>query len=318
MALVTLKEILKDTEVKKYAVGMFDIINLEMTNAVIAAAEEERSPVILALAEMHTPTVAQLESIASIAVDAAKRARVPVAVHFDHGFTLENIVRAMHNGFSSVMFDGSMLNYALNKEKTREIVRLAKIFGASVEAELGHVGGNEGEENDKYDLIYTEPDAAREFVEQTGIDALAVSIGTVHGNYKKEPRLDLERLKAIRRAVDVPLVLHGGSGLSDQDFCSCIANGIAKVNIYTDIIQAAVQRIICEIINPGGDSGTLLSSTVDLNADEMLQQFTGNIRDLLAGKKQAIQYPQLMEMSIDGMKLQIKRKLQLFGSNDKA
>lgn len=242
MSIVTLKEILQDAKAGQYGVGMFDVQNLEMAAAVIEAAEEERAPVILALAEVHAVNPAVLTDIGTIAMTAARRAKVPAAVHFDHGTSLENIVRVLHLGFSSVMFDGSMLPYEKNVEETSKVVWLSRLFGASVEAELGHVAGAEGESADGSDAVYTDPGQARDFVERTGIDALAVSIGTVHGVYRSEPRLDMERLEKIRHEVTVPLVLHGGSGLSDEDFRNCISHGISKVNIYTEVVNAALNH----------------------------------------------------------------------------
>ena len=240
MAVVTLKEILQDAQAGKYGVGMFDVQNLEMTGAVIEAAEEAQSPVILALAEVHVVNPGILMDIGNMVMSAAQRARVPVAVHFDHGMSIENIVRVLHLGFSSVMFDGSMLPYEDNVKKTSEVVWISRLFGASVEAELGHVAGNEAEDTDGSDAVYTDPGQAKDFVHKTGIDALAVSIGTVHGVYRSEPRLDMERLGKIRDQVEVPLVLHGGSGLSNEDFQRCIEHGISKINIYTEVVNAAL------------------------------------------------------------------------------
>lgn len=242
VGVVTLREILEDARTKGYGVGMFDVQNMEMTRAVIEAAEEERAPVILALAEVHAENPGILADIGSMIMTAAQRSKVPVAVHFDHGVSIENIIRVLHLGFSSVMYDGSMLSYRENIENTSNVVWLARLFGASVEAELGHVAGNEAEDTDGSGAIYTDPEQAGDFVETTGIDALAVSIGTVHGVYHFEPNLDMERLEKIRNKVTVPLVLHGGSGLSDMDFQRCISHGISKINIYTEVVNAAMHH----------------------------------------------------------------------------
>lgn len=245
MAIATLNGILEDARKNHYAVGMFDVHNLEMVKAVIEAAELERAPVILALAEVHIQSARQMEYIGNIMVHAAHHARYPVAVHLDHSASAETMIRALHLGFSSVMYDGSQLPLEENIRLTARAVKLAKIFGASVEAELGHVGGSEGQEDGPDDGFLTDPDQAAQFAGQTGVDALAVSIGTVHGVYRKKPELNLELLGRISDRVSIPLVLHGGSGLGDQDFRNCIAGGIAKINIYTELVQAA-QRALAE------------------------------------------------------------------------
>ena len=314
MPIVTLKEILADAHKQHYGVGMFDVHNLEMTNAVIQAAEELRSPVIIALAEVHADTVRTLEDISNIMVYAAKRAKVPVCVHLDHGGHLETCIRVMHYGFSSVMFDGSMLPYEENIRRTAEVVRMASIFGASVEAELGHVGGAEGGGEDGHQVAYTDPEQAQDFVKQTGVDALAVSIGTAHGVYKEKPKLDLNRLRAIRAKVDVPLVLHGGSGLSDLDFRNCIQGGIAKVNIYTELVQRAVSRISCEVAAPHSESCRTCGAPQ--NQQELVEWLTAIVQPMLTGQG-AIPYPDLMRQSMDGMKQTVSERIKLFGSAGK-
>lgn len=276
MALVTLKDILKDAKDKKYGVGMFNTINLEMVRSIIGSAEQEKSPVIISLAEVHIP-YGSLEILAPIMVKAAKEARVPVAVHFDHGMTFDLIIKAMHLGFTSVMFDGSLLSYDENVSKTSDIVRLARIFGSSVEAELGHVGGAEGGGDDGHEAMYTNVEQAADFVNKTGVDALAVAIGTAHGEYKSKPKLDLERLEDISSRVEVPLVLHGGSGLSDEEFKNCIKKGISKINIFTDMSLAAVSRIKSEVA-------------------------------------QKISYPELINATVEGIKDEVVKKIRLFGS----
>lgn len=245
MALVTLQEILKDAQRNGYAVGMFDLHNLEMANAAVEAAEEEHSPVILALAEVHAQDERTRKNLADIAVICGKRARVPVAVHYDHGQNVGAVLQVLHRGFTSVMFDGSLLPYEENVRRTKEVVQFAKAFGASVEGEIGHVGGSEGAQTEE-DICYTEPEMAKKFAEETGVDALAVAIGTVHGLYRKTPRLDLERLRKIHSLVGVPLVLHGGSGLSEKNFRDCIQCGVSKINIYTEVAQTAADTIHSE------------------------------------------------------------------------
>ena len=234
--LVNLNEVLKKAQKEKYAVGLFNTTDTDMLQAVIEAAEESRSPVILGTAEVLLP-YGELKLIAPSVIAAAKRASVPVVVHYDHGLTFERCLEALQLGFSSVMFDGSAKAYGQNIEETKEIVKIAHAFGASVEGEIGHVGeaaqGDESLEN-----MYTTVAEAKEYLENTGVDALAVAIGSAHGVYKKKPKLNIERLKEIAGAVSVPLVLHGGSGLSDDDFKNTIRNGIAKVNIFTDLCLA--------------------------------------------------------------------------------
>lgn len=234
--LVNLNEVLKKAQKEKYAVGLFNTTDTDMLQAVIEAAEENRSPVILGTAEVLLP-YGELKLIAPSVIAAAKRASVPVVVHYDHGLTFERCLEALQLGFSSVMFDGSAKPYGQNIEETKEIVKIAHAFGASVEGEIGHVGeaaqGDESLEN-----MYTTVAEAKEYLENTGVDALAVAIGSAHGVYKKKPKLNIERLKEIADAVSVPLVLHGGSGLSDDDFRNTIREGIAKVNIFTDLCLA--------------------------------------------------------------------------------
>jgi len=317
MPIVTLNDILADACKHKYGVGMFDVHNLEMTNAVIDAAEEEHSPVIVALAEVHCTSVRVLEDISNIMVHAAKRATVPVCVHFDHGTQLENCVRVMHLGFSSVMFDGSMLPYEQNVSKSAEIVRLAAIFSASVEAELGHVGGAEGGGDDGHGMEYTDPDQSVDFVAKTGVDALAVSIGTAHGVYREVPKLDINRLRAIRAKSSVPLVLHGGSGLSDLDFRNCIQAGISKINIYTEIIQVAMKRINCELASPYSQGCKTVAKPTPASREELVAQLTAIIQPMLAGGGK-MKYPDLMRLSTEGMKEAVKYKMRLFGSSGMA
>lgn len=236
--LVTLREVLKDAQEKKYGVGLFNTVNLEMAKGVLAAAEELKSPVIIGTAEVLLP-YASLEELAYFLVPMAKKASVPVVLHYDHGLTDKKIVEAMRLGFSSIMYDCSTDTYENNIARVAQMVKIADMFGASVEGELGHVGANDESAGD--DSIYTEPEQARDFAQRTGVDALAVAIGTAHGAYKEKPRLDIGRLAEISRTVPVPLVLHGGSGLSDEDFKNCVANGISKINIFTDINCAAAK-----------------------------------------------------------------------------
>ena len=236
--LVTLEEILKDAEQKKYGVGLFNMLNLEMARGIIDAAEEEKSPLILGVAEVHLPYI-PFEYASEIMLSIAKKAKVPVCLHFDHGTDYNKILKAMSVGFTSVMYDGSALPYEVNIANTKEISKVAHALGISVEAELGHVGGAEGGGDDGAEAMYTEVDKVNDFIDRADIDALAVAIGTAHGQYKKARVLDISRLADIYKISKKPLVLHGGSGLSDKNFRDSINNGIRKVNICTEMCIAA-------------------------------------------------------------------------------
>ena len=239
--LVTLKEALGDAQKQGYAVGLFNTVNLEMAKAVISAAEESRSPVIVGSAEILLGHC-DIPQLADILLPMIQKSPVPIVLHSDHGLTYDRVIQALRCGFSSVMYDCSGCSLEENLKNCREMASIAHAFGASIEAELGHVGsgaaGSKESAGGEDHSVYTQPDQAKEFVEYTKVDALAVAIGTAHGPYLKTPKLDLQRLEEIRRTIDTPLVLHGGSGLSDQDFRNCIERGIAKINIFTDIDQA--------------------------------------------------------------------------------
>ena len=234
--LVTLNEVLKPAQREHYAVGLFNTTDSDMLEAAIAAAEELRAPIIIGTAEVLLP-YGELKLIAPGLIAAAKRAKVPVVIHYDHGLTFERTMEALKLGFSSVMFDASAKPHDENLAETAEVVRIAHAFGASVEGEIGHVGSAAACDNDKTDM-YTTPEEADEFIRATGVDALAVAIGSAHGVYKTKPKLNVQRLSEIRAKVDAPLVLHGGSGLSDDDFRNTIREGIAKVNVFTDLCLA--------------------------------------------------------------------------------
>ena len=237
--LVNLNDVLYDAQKKHYGVGLFNTTDSDMLEAVISAAEELRAPVIIGTAEVLLP-YGELQLIAPSIINMAKRASVPVVVHYDHGLTFERCMEALKLGFSSIMFDGSANELSENLRATAEMVKIAHSWGATVEGEIGHVGSADSNDNEADDM-YTTPEEAISFVEATGVDALAIAIGTAHGAYKTKPRLDIDRLSRIRSAVNTPLVLHGGSGLSDDDFRNTIKNGIAKVNIFTDLCIAGVE-----------------------------------------------------------------------------
>ena len=215
--LVDLKTILADTREKHYAVGLFNCVTLEMTKGILAAAEELHSPVIIGPAESLLPG-ASLAEYADMMLGMARRAGVPVALHFDHGFTPELVEEAIRLGFSSVMYDCSMLPFEENVRRTREMTAKAHAAGCSLEAEIGHVGSNGSAEEAVAKTIYTQPQDALRFAAESGCDALAVAIGTAHGVYAEKPVLNLDCLASIAGACSTPLVLQGGSGLSDDDY----------------------------------------------------------------------------------------------------
>ncbi|MGI6108540.1 MAG: class II fructose-bisphosphate aldolase [Eubacteriaceae bacterium] len=254
--LVTLNEILNVPEGQ--AVGAFDVTGLPELRAIIDAAEEAQVPVILSLAELHFG-IAPLELIAPSMMEAARAASVPVCVHLDHGVNLETVQKALDLGFTSVMYDGSALPYEQNIANTRASVEMAKKTGASVEAELGRMQSDEGhtgkiDQDLKPEDYYTVPSEAQDFVDKTGVDALAISFGTAHGVYKAEPKLDFDRIAQIKEATGIPLVMHGGSGVSDDDYRKVIHAGINKINYYTYMSMAGAQAVK-ELIDEKGIDG---------------------------------------------------------------
>ena len=230
MSISNMKELIIDAESDNCAVGAFSVGNMEMIIGAIKAAEELDTPIILQIAQSrlkHSP----LHMIGPMMINAAKKAKIPVAVHLDHGLTLDIIKQALDLNFTSVMFDGSKYDVEKNLKLTKEVVNLAWEKGACVEAELGVIGGNEGNGTNK--AACTDPDTARRFSESVNIDALAVAIGNAHGHYTSKPELRLDILKKIHEKVKIPLVLHGGSGISPKDFRDCINLGVRKINIAT-------------------------------------------------------------------------------------
>ena len=276
--LANLNDVLIPAQKGKYAVGLFNTTDTDMLEAAIAAAEELRSPIIKGTAEVLLP-FGELKLIAPSIIAAAKRATIPVVVHYDHGLTYERCVEALKLGFTSIMFDGSANDTETNLKETRELVKLAHAYGVTVEGEIGHVGEaatNDGAVSD----MYTTPEAAIDFVEQTGVDALAIAIGTAHGAYKTKPCLDIERLKAIRASLSTPLVLHGGSGLSDDDFRNTVREGIAKVNIFTDLCVAGIEG-------------------------------------MKEGLEKDLPYLEIRNLKVEKIKEAVKKKILLFGSDNK-
>lgn len=240
MPLVKLTDLLTQAD-DTYAVGAFNVSDMEMAMGAVRAAEEMKAPMILQVAEGRL-RYSPLELLGPVMMAAARHCQMPTAVHLDHGATIETIRLALRLGFTSVMFDGSKYPLEENIARTREVVALAREYGADVEAEIGRVGGAEGDYK-SVDVLVTSVEEAKHFAEETGVDALAVAIGTAHGNYRTQPELRIDRLKEIAAVVSCPLVLHGGTGLTEQDFHDCLQNGIQKINIATASYDASARQI---------------------------------------------------------------------------
>lgn len=240
--LVTLKEILQTAKERNIAIGAFNTPNLTAIKAVISAAEELDQPVIIMHAQVHEEMgLCTMEEIAPIMLMYAERAKVPVCVHLDHGTDLEYVLRGLELGFTGVMYDGSELPEEENTANTIKAVEAAKKTGASVEGEIGSMGAREGGGDDV--SIYTDPEAAKRFVENAGIDALACAFGTVHGFYRAEPKLDFERLSKIDSMINAHIVMHGGSGVSEENFREAIKRGVRKINYYTYMSKAGADAV---------------------------------------------------------------------------
>ena len=246
--LITMKAILELADAKNIAIGAFNITSLEGIQAVLQASEELNQPVILQFAPVHE-SIIPMSVIGPVMIMMAEQATVPVAVHLDHGDDLNLLKKALDMGFTSIMYDGSALSFEENVANTRIAVEMADAYGASVEAEIGAMGRQEfssigeGEEGEATQGCYTDPEQAEQFVEATGVDALACSFGTVHGLYLTEPKLDFDRISRIRTRIGLPIVMHGGSGVSDQDFHKCIENGVRKINYYTYLAKAGGMHV---------------------------------------------------------------------------
>jgi len=252
MNLVSLKDVLEPAEKGGYAVGAFNANNMEIVQAIIESAAEERSPVILQ-ASQGAINYAGLDYIVALVKAAAQGTDVPVVLHLDHGTDFEQVMRCIRSGFSSVMFDGSRLPLEENIAMTRRVVEIARAVGVSVEAELGKIGGTEDDISvEEREALFTDPAEAERFVKETAVDALAIAIGTAHGPYKGEPRLDFPRLKRIKELTGAPIVLHGSSGVPDDAIRKAISLGVSKINIDTDIRQAFTR--ITEFIKKNPDN----------------------------------------------------------------
>ena len=242
--LVNMNQVLQYAEDRRCCIGAFDTPNLEILMAVLGAAEKRNEPVIIQHAQLHECETS-IDVIGPIMVRMAKDAQVPVCVMLDHGEDIEYVKRALDIGFSAVMYDGSSLYYEENVRMTKEVVALAKAAGADVEAEIGIVTGHEGREFGLKEVseAYTDPDLAARYVKDTGIDALAASVGTVHGFYTTKPNLDFERIVKIRELTGIPLVMHGGSGISVEDTQKAIRCGIRKINYFSYMSNAGVKAV---------------------------------------------------------------------------
>lgn len=279
--LVNMRELLADAQKGNYAVGSFSVANMEMVLGVLKAAQELNAPVILQIAEVRLKQ-SPLELIGPLMVAAAKNAKTPVAVHFDHGKTGKMIGMALELGFTSVMFDGSHLPLEENIEETKKIVSMAKKYSAAVEAEIGCVGGSEDGSED-IAINCTKPDDAVRFAAETEVDALAVAIGNAHGNYKSTPKLRFDILEECARRVSAPLVLHGGTGISEEDFIRCANTGIKKINIATATFDS-VEKSVRDCYNENKING----------------------------------YYDLQGAEVEGAYLNAKRHILIFGTDNKA
>ncbi len=284
--LVNMNDVLKPAQKGKYAVGLFNAVNLELARGIIAAAEKTQSPVIMGTAEVLLP-YGPLDEVSYYLIPMAKKANVPVVVHLDHGLNKETCIKALELGFTSIMYDCSTDPYDVNVQKVKEMAEIAHSYGATIEGELGHVGDNEGSAEGSSHLAdpskyFTDPKLAKDYVQKTGVDALAIAVGNAHGAYKLPPKLDFARIETIRKTIDVPLVLHGGSGLTDNDFRKAIEKGISKVNIFTDINIAAVKA--------------------------EFRQFTSMDKGII----------DLIPAAVEAIKQEVLKKLELFGSVGKA
>ncbi len=245
--LVNMRDILLPAKEGGYGVGFFNAVNVEMARAIIETAEELQAPVMVGTAEILLP-VMELERVAEYLIPMAKKASVPVCVHYDHGLTFERCMEALNLGFTSIMYDCSTACYGENVEKVAEIVKICHAVHVTVEGELGHVGDNAGSGKlENPSDYFTDPETAMDFAAKTGIDALAVAVGNAHGDYTFPPKLDFERIQTIAEKTNLPLVLHGGSGLSDEDFQKAVKLGVSKINIFTDIDKAGKRGLEASI-----------------------------------------------------------------------
>lgn len=282
--LVTGTEILQDAHKNNYAVGAFNVNNMEIVQAIIEAAEETNSPVILQ-ASQGGLKYAGVEYIAALGRLAAEKAKVPVALHLDHGTDFDQVMLCIRHGFSSVMIDGSRFDLEGNIAITKKVIEVAHAVGVSVEAELGKIGGTEDDiVVDEREATFTDPNEAKKFVDETDVDYLAIAVGTAHGVYKGEPKLDFDRIKTIKEKLNIPLVLHGSSGVPKEAIEKAVSLGINKINIDTDLRVA----------------------------------FSGAIKDFIKENPENIDPRKILGPAKEAMKEVIKEKMHLFGSAGRA
>lgn len=282
--LVTGKEILDDAHKNGYAVGAFNVVNMEMLQAVVNAAEEEKAPVFVQTTE-GALSYAGYEYLSAMITYAANSVSVPVAFHLDHGGSFETAVRCIRNGWTSVMIDGSHFPLEGNIEVTKKVVEAAHFCGVSVEAELGRLGGIEDNISvDEKDAMFTDPKEARRFVDETGVDYLAIAIGTAHGKYKGTPKLDFDRLDTIKKDLNMPIVLHGASGVGSDDIKKAVSLGVNKINIDTELRCA----------------------------------YTDEIREIFAKDAELFDLRKYIGPARENVKKKVIEKIRLFGANGKA
>lgn len=286
--LVTLKEIMNIAEEKGIAIGSFNASCLEAVEAELEAAEELKLPVIIQFAQCHEPWI-PLRTIGPVMVEMAEKAAVPVCVHLDHGETLEYLSEALEIGFTGIMYDGSILPYEENLENTKKAVEMAGRYGASVEAELGSMGkresgsGTDGAGADDDTKIYTDPDLAALFVKETGIDALACSFGTTHGIYLTEPRLDFDVVRNVRaKTDDIPVVMHGGSGVSTEDYHRAVEAGVRKINYFTYMDKAGGAAVV-DHLNSLKEGEPVFFSSIFMAAREAMKENVRSAMKVFAG-----------------------------------
>lgn len=282
MALVTTKKMLEDAQKGGYAVGAFNVENMEMMMAAVQAAEEQKSPIILQTTP-STVKYAGLDLYLANAQAVAEKATVPIAMHLDHGDSFDLAIKAFHTGYTSIMIDGSHSSFEENIAISKRVADICHTAGIAVEAELGKVGGKEDDLDGGDDNPYTDPEEAKIFVEKTGVDSLAVGIGTAHGVYKGEPKLELEILSSIKAVVSIPLVLHGTTGVPDPVVQDCIRRGICKVNYATGLRIA----------------------------------FSDGVKDVLAKNPDVLDPKKYNTVGMDNVKAYVKQKIEVCGSNGK-
>ena len=283
--LVTLNEILKTAEDRKIAIGSFNAANLEGLEAEIQAAEELNLPVIVQFAQCHEPWI-PISVMGPIMLMEARRASVPVCIHLDHGETLDYLQEALDLGFTSIMYDGSTLPYEENLKNTKKAVEMARKTGASVEAELGSMGRRESGNGDAGEndptKIYTDPEQAREFVNETKIDALACSFGTTHGIYLTAPKLDFNVVKKVRELTgNIPVVMHGGSGVSKEDYHNAVKAGVRKINYFTYMDKAG-GKAVTDYLDKLKDNEPVFFSSISMAARAGMKENVKNAMKMFA------------------------------------